>query len=440
MVADNVNSLGFDDDSDKTGIPVPSPDAIQEFKVQTGLYDAENGRQGGANVNIITRTGTNSIHGSVFEFLRNDALNANDFFRNRTGQPKGILKQNQFGGTIGGPIKKDRTFYFASCQGTRQRNAISGASTRQTFLPVVGSRTRAAIGAIWGGRAGQQGGVAVARDGSNINPIAMTVLNARLPNGEYAIPDPQIVTPGALTGFSSFAEKALFKEDQAVANVDHTFNSNNRLSVKTFYATLPSTLPFESGGANVPGFGEVDGKSNLNIAINDTHTFSPTLLNELRIGYSRNYMIQTPIEPFSATEFGITRPVTDQGDKIPLLRVTGAFTIGPQTNNQQTIILHTQEVADTLHWVRSKHDIRLGANVNPTQETRVEVFLIRGQITFASFPDFLLGMSAAQNGSNFSNISQSQAANGLNNRHPRYRRCAQDHSVRVEVSVLRDWE
>src|SRR5262245_23272983 len=162
MIADNANSGGFDDDNDKNGIPVPSPDSIQEFKVQTALYDAENGRQGGATVNIVTKTGSNAIHGSAFEFFRNDALNANDWFRNQTNQGKGVLKQNQFGGTFGGPIKKDHTFYFLSYQGTRQSNGISSASTKSTTLPVLGDRTRATLGRLYGGKSGQQGGVAVA--------------------------------------------------------------------------------------------------------------------------------------------------------------------------------------------------------------------------------------------------------------------------------------
>ncbi len=176
MSADNVNSLGFDDANDKTGIAVPNPDAIQEFKVQTALYDAENGRQGGANVNIVTKTGTNNIHASAFEFVRNTVFNANDYFRNATGQSKGVLNQNQFGATIGGPIKKDRTFFFLAYQGTRQKNGIT---PKNATLPILGDRSAASLGALYGGKSGQQGGVAVANDGSNINPIALNILNAK---------------------------------------------------------------------------------------------------------------------------------------------------------------------------------------------------------------------------------------------------------------------
>src|SRR5205823_13071884 len=157
MLADNVSALGFDDTNDKTGIPIPSPDAIQEFKVQTGLYDAEFGRQGGANVNIITKSGTNAFHGTAFEFLRNDALNANEFFRNRASLAKAILKQNQFGGTLGGPLVKEKLFFFLSYQGTRQRNGVSSASNKNVFLPIVGDRTAATLGSLYGGKSGQFG-------------------------------------------------------------------------------------------------------------------------------------------------------------------------------------------------------------------------------------------------------------------------------------------
>ncbi len=118
------------------GIAVPSPDAIQEFKIQTSTYDATYGRNPGANVNVVTKSGTNSWHGTAFEFFRNAKLNANDFFYNRdtcrtqfAGQtcPKQVLNQNQFGGVIGGPIKKDKLFIFGSYQGTRQRNGVNSA-------------------------------------------------------------------------------------------------------------------------------------------------------------------------------------------------------------------------------------------------------------------------------------------------------------------------
>src|SRR5208283_5538630 len=103
-----------DYDASGFGVPIPNPDTIQEFKVQTGMYDAEYGRDAGANVTLVTKTGSNAFHGNVFEFWRNDVLNANDFFLKQNGVPRPELKQNQFGGTLGGPVIKDKLLFFGS--------------------------------------------------------------------------------------------------------------------------------------------------------------------------------------------------------------------------------------------------------------------------------------------------------------------------------------
>ncbi|HZI50068.1 MAG TPA: carboxypeptidase-like regulatory domain-containing protein, partial [Pyrinomonadaceae bacterium] len=137
------------------GIAIPNPDTLQEFKVQTGLYDASFGRNAGANINVVTKSGSNDFHGTAFEFFRNKVLNANDFFRNRAGQPRGVLNQNQFGGTIGGPIKKDKLLFFGSYQGTRQVNGVGGGSTANITSPAfTNDRSRAALGSLFAGQRG----------------------------------------------------------------------------------------------------------------------------------------------------------------------------------------------------------------------------------------------------------------------------------------------
>src|SRR6185295_19676188 len=143
----NENAFG------SNGLVAPSPEAIQEFKVQTGLYDAQTGRSGGAAVVLVTRSGSPQFHGALFEFFRNDALNANSFFFNATGQDRPVLKQNQFGGNLGGPVLKNRTFFFFSYQGTRQRNGLSGSSSLS--LPLIPlDRSRASLGKAFAGARG----------------------------------------------------------------------------------------------------------------------------------------------------------------------------------------------------------------------------------------------------------------------------------------------
>jgi hypothetical protein len=419
LLADNVVSQGFDDAPDKPGIPIPSPDAIQEFKVQTGLYDAEYGRQGGANVNLVTKSGTNEIHGTLYEFFRNDVLNANDFFRNATGQPRGVLKQNQYGGTIGGPIQKDKTFWFFSYQGTQQRNGVSSASSKTVNIPLMGDRSAKALGELYAGRRGAQDlqsrGVTINADGSNINPVALALLNVKMPDGSYAIPDPQTIRNGV--GFSSFSIPAKFSENQVVADFDQILPSGEHRSLKAFWALLPQTLPFSS--ANVPGYGEKDKRMNLNFSADISRPFGPHVVNDLRFGYNRMYMRQIPFEPLKASDIGMASPVKEFSG-LPLIAVSGFFTIGPNTNNDQFMIIHNSEIADTLSINKGKHDIRLGGSVAPHQVNWDDVFLVRGSISFSSFPDYLLGLSGTQNGTGISNVNSASTNNGIMQSHPHY--------------------
>ncbi|MGH9941776.1 MAG: carboxypeptidase regulatory-like domain-containing protein, partial [Pyrinomonadaceae bacterium] len=213
------------------GVAVPNPDAIQEFKVQTGQYDASYGRNAGANVNLVTKGGGNEFHGSAFEFFRNDALNANDFFRNSTGQKRGVLRQNQFGFTLGGPIVKDKLLFFGSYQGTRQLNGVGGGGAITFFSPpLTDNRSRAALGSLFAGQRGffqnAFGGVgpAILPDGSNISAPAFALLNLKLPNGQFLIPTPQTINPALpfdRQGFSAFSSPASFDEDQFLINLDY---------------------------------------------------------------------------------------------------------------------------------------------------------------------------------------------------------------------------
>lgn len=144
--ANNLSQNSAANANEEVGVAVPAPDTIQEFKVQTANYDAGYGRGTGANVDLVSRAGTNSFHGSVWEFLRNDALNANDFFSKLAGQPRPVLKQNQFGGAIGGPIRRDKTFFFGAYQGLRSSNG-AGDQITTTLPQLTSDRSPATLGA-----------------------------------------------------------------------------------------------------------------------------------------------------------------------------------------------------------------------------------------------------------------------------------------------------
>jgi outer membrane receptor protein involved in Fe transport len=408
MDADNPMSQGFDDAQDKTGVPVPSPDAIEEFKVQTGLYDSEFGKEGGGTVNIVTKSGTNKFHGTAFEFFRNTALDANGYFQKATGSPKPVFRQNQYGATLGGPIIKDKVFFFGSYEGTGQANAISSISNITTFLPVLGDRTPQAIGRLWGGQTGVFGGVPVAADGSNINPVALALINAKLPNGQYAIPAPQVLNSSTV-GFSSLSSPAIFNEKQFIGDGDVVINSKQSLSFKSLYSRDPESLPFQAS-TNVLGFGENDYHSNLNLALSYTYVINPSMVNQLRIGYSRNYVNQVPVNPFTATSLGMTPPTSLNGT--PSFLISGLFELGTNRNNNQLIRQHEGQISDTLSKSLGRHQLRFGGSYEAVRTKYQDLFVQEGELDINSFPDLLLGMSAAQNGTPQSSISEALGGNG----------------------------
>src|SRR5579871_1137398 len=179
--ANNLSQNSAESDGEEVGVAVPAPDTIQEFKVQTANYDAAYGRGVGANVDAVSKSGTDQFHGSVWEFLRNDLLNANDFFSKLTSQPRAVLKQNQYGAAVGGPIVHDRTFFFAAYQGLRSSNGLGDSVT--TILPQLTSdRSAATLGAQFCAFPTSAGGQQVLCDGSNINPVALKLLNFKLKN------------------------------------------------------------------------------------------------------------------------------------------------------------------------------------------------------------------------------------------------------------------
>src|SRR6266436_1437783 len=268
------------------GIAIPAPDTIQEFKVQNSLYDAQYGRGGGANVNVETRSGTTNLHGNAYYFGRNEALDANNFFANATGVPRGEFRRSQPGGTLGGPMSwsKKHAFFFISYQATRDVNAASlSSSVRSLSLPPIPQvRTPASLGAVFGGQTGAFRGVAVAPNGANINPIALKLLNAKNPDGTFVIPGPQTSSSGV--NYTAVAP-GRYNEDQFNTNFDFNLRTADRLSMKFFFSNSNQDVPFF--GASVPGFPVLRSFENRNLAIAETHIFSPRAINQFRFGFSR---------------------------------------------------------------------------------------------------------------------------------------------------------
>jgi Carboxypeptidase regulatory-like domain/TonB dependent receptor len=381
-------------------IAIPNPDAIEEFKIQTSQYDAGSGRNPGANVEVVTKSGTNSLHGAAWEFLRNTDLDANDFFRNRSDLPRAVMRQNQFGFSVGGPILKNKLFFFGSYQGTRQVNGLSSVSTSTPFTPPQlfgvdrATATAATYGAIFcnvNGGKGVNGG-AVACDGSNINPVSLMFLQQKLPNGQYWIPNPQ--TP---SGSSIFSEPSTFNEDQFVANVDYVISPRNTLSAKVFHSHDPQVQTIDCGASCLPGNPGLIDSGTFNGVLKWTSIITPNLVNEARAGFTHLYWEDSSSQFVTPQDFGVI-PLNNWLNELPTINVNGLFSLGGSITDNGFSAPTTYMIGDHLSWSRGKQTIRFGFEAEDVRFLLGVGAVARGTLTFASFNDFLLATSAAGNG------------------------------------------
>lgn len=385
----DANSVGT---NSTPNIAVPATDSLQEFVVQTSLYDASQGRNAGGNVEAITKSGGARYHGNIYEFLRNDALNANDFFLNAAGRPRPVLTRNQFGGTIGGPVVREKAFFFASYQGTRERN---GASLNNSLtFPIIppqltdANRTAAGLSAAFGIPA------------ANISPIAVSILNARLPSGEFAIP-----SATTASGLSPQSGISTFRESQFNGNFDWNISQKHTFSAKNFFASNPTKQAnynfagLGNGPTQLPGTGgDLDIVQTLS-SLTDTYVFGPNVINQARFGFSRLRVTSVPEEPFTASQFGITNPLANLFPGMPTLTVTGLFTLGSSPLADQSSRINSFTFQDTLSIVAGRHRIKVGGEYRRSQVNFYFNAFSRGQLIFPTFANFLLGQSVSIIGS-----------------------------------------
>lgn len=370
-------------------VAVPAPESILEFKVQTSLYPAVYGRAAGGNVQAVTRSGSNYFHGAAYEYFRNDALNANNPFLKAAGVKRPTLQRNVFGGTIGGPIKQDRLFFFASYQGTRERNGASPNSLTSSVLIAAGltdDRSQQTLLATFKPRASPIAPVA-----TSINPVALALLNARLPNGQYVIPTPHS------DGHYSGSALSSYDEDQFNANFDSRIGDKNSVAVRFFFSNAPQFLAVPNGGANVPGFGADLNQNNRLFSIQSIHIFSPRITNEARVGYSFIRGDMSGQIPVNDSDLGIKRANAIAYPGLGSVRIgptaTNAIAIGNSGANVDTRnVTSATTLVDSLSVVRGRHSLHIGAQIIFLRNELGANNNRRGTIAFQSFNNFLLGL------------------------------------------------
>jgi hypothetical protein len=360
----------------------PPVDSIQEFKIATSAYSAEYGRNAGGQVNLITRGGGNNFHGSLYEYLRNQALDARNFFD--AASPQKLIR-NQFGVTAGGPVAKDRTFFFANFDGLQERDGL----TRLTNVPTASQRAGEFfnIGKPILDPFTQQpfpGGVIPA---SRISPVALQVLK---------------LFPAAVDAAGDYLAQPVQTESvsQFHGRLDHRISQAGQLTLRYSFGTQDLFEPYVQGQATVPGFGDFVTNSGHNAMIHYTHAVSPRTFESLRLGFSRMFRDVQPQN--HATDVGKLWGVDwlnirprDFG--YPLFNIAGFPTVGDATQIPISRHITTYQILEDVSLLRGNHSIKIGGELRNERMVGYLDYFARGSLSFSGaisgtgISDLLLG-------------------------------------------------
>jgi len=400
----------------------PNPDTVAEFRVLQNNYTAEYGRNSGGIVSVVTKSGTNDLHGSLFEFVRNNDFNANTFLNNQQSLPVPILKRNQFGATLGGPVTipkvihgHDKLFFFVGYQGQHQSATASN--------PTVTIYTPAELNGDFSQAAGGSPDTLVSKflqqfpyfqpnptlaaqaiiDPTRIDPVAQAYIKAGL-------------LPSTASGLLTPEGASTDNRNELTGKIDYLITPNDRLSGTLGWNRNPTLSPFTIA-ADVPGYPDTTLFAQYFGNVVYTKTFSPTLLNEARVTVQRSHDLQAaPAAKLpTASQLGMNIP-SDNATGPPLLSfqsglATGFDYSGPTTFNNTTYIY-----SDVLTWIRGRHNWKFGADFSAYQGNTVYDFIIDGSFNISgtgggigsgnSLADFLFGLpdSFTQYGAAPSNI------------------------------------
>ena len=355
----------------------PNPDALEEFSLQTSNYSAELGRNAGAAMNAVTRSGTNQLHGTLFEFLRNQDLDARNFFANSVSP----FKRNQFGATAGGRVRKDRTFFFASYQGTRVK------SEPGTQTPVVLTAAQ---------RSGDFTGSKTITDPNTKSPFPGNIIPAsRISQASVNFLNAFVPLPNAPNNVYTFPTESETVDDQVVAKIDHTLSASNHLSGRLMYERnntnqVPNNL-------DVPGFWAIIDYKMWNVAINDIHTFSPYLVNSFTFGFNDISRQQLPhiAAQKSLVDLGTgfirsaPGPIAYDTEVASYFQAFSRYLL----NQYRKYVQYT----DGLNWAHGSHTLKFGVDLRQSICDQGQNFQTDPQVLYTAnftglaIADFLIG-------------------------------------------------
>ena len=346
-------------------------DAVAELRVLSN-YEAEYGRNSGAVVNIVTKSGTNNWHGSALEYFRSGKLGARNYF-NFEPDPKNPFNNNQFGGSLGGPIVKDRTFFYGDYEGQRENGAQAGSSCVPD--PAVIAATEASIVGM----------------GGTVSPIS-TALLARnpwpIPNIAGAVSD----VNGCTTNNLATATRFFNRVDSMIAKVDHNFNPNNLLTGRYYFGDSSQSFPFaQLGGGLLPGFNTTTPTRVQLISLSYVRIVNSSQVNEARLGWNRFAEGFFPEDSsFNPNSIGLNTGVSGYDGGLPQISVGGFSPIGATSSVPRNRVDSNWHFIDNYSWKSGKHDIKFGYEFRRTTIMQVIDHNFRGTLDFADLTNFLM--------------------------------------------------
>jgi hypothetical protein len=381
------------------GLPTPAPESIQELRVNTSMYDASQGANSGAHIELTTKSGANSFHGQVYEYRQSDAWNAAPWFRNysppRVSTPSGAtvplqkvpaLHYNRFGGTIGGPIVKDKVFFFASYQGNRVTDSLGGNSTLTVPQHLTDDRSAAGLALV------AQQDFAKTIDPATIDPAAVKLFQFKLPNGQFLIPS----SNGSFQGNNVFvsAPASTFSQDQFNSNIDYNVSETDRLSARYFYSNNPTTSPFSA--SSLLGFTQSNQAGSYVASLNNTKILTPMLTWNQKVGITRQRSYATTTQPLTPADVGMNLFGLDRFPAIVCFKCDKALgrgvTFGPSGNLANAGFFQNQlQTSSSLIWAHGAHTVSTGFNFDAAQLNIINRNNQAATLDADDFPSLLLG-------------------------------------------------
>jgi Carboxypeptidase regulatory-like domain/TonB dependent receptor len=448
-------------------LPSPPPETVQEMHVNSSMYDASQGAYSGAHIELTTKSGANAIHGGAYDYYETSKWNANQWFFNFNQLPRPPLHRDTFGGYVGGPLRKDKLFYFVSYQGVRAVDQLLATSLLAVPPDLTSDRTA-------GGNTFAQGGLAAVVDqdfigdtqcgtggthpacfdGATITPQALAIMQLKAPGGSFFFPN--AATGAQLANLQNQGDDAaiqggnsVFKADQVNGNIDYFFSSRDRLAAKYYFQNDPNTTPFAN--SQLLGFPQTLRAGSQTFSLDNTTSLTPNLTWEQKLGFVREHANSAQSQFVTPSDVQMNLLGLSLFPSMSLHNADGLFngtSIGPSSNFANTGEFQNNfEGSSNLQWVRGRHNLSTGFNFDYTQLNIINKNDQLASVNFEDFPGFLQGQVCSPS-FQCGGQSPSELLTGATARHYRTKQAGayvQDKwrlrpNLTVDLGVRWDWD